>query len=209
MFFHYLICKLNEVNIELPLYSCIPWILFKVCIFSFQNRPNVKQLFTLNCTTVKKPRCYATLSYIYLSLQNRPIVKQLFFSRVLWDQPRRQLNWNGGGGGMDSQYKLLSELLSDQAAFITSPKTSLANYWGGIAPLPPVSTGLYGTLSHETLCHLNLRATGKRQKECMSIYYILSYFECKHILINLYSWHTFPLREVIALRLSQKNQNLK
>ena len=52
-------------------------------------------------------------------------------------QARRQLNWNGGGG-MDSQYKLLSELLSDQAAFITSPKTSLANYWGGgIAPLPP------------------------------------------------------------------------
>ena len=43
---------------------------------------------------------------------------------------------------MDSQYKLLSELLSDQAVFITSPKTSLANYWGGIAPLPPVSTGL-------------------------------------------------------------------
>ena len=38
---------------------------------------------------------------------------------------------------MDSQYKLLSELLSDQAAFITSLKTSLANYWGGIAPLPP------------------------------------------------------------------------
>ena len=40
---------------------------------------------------------------------------------------------------MDSQYKLLSELLSDQAAFITSPKTSLVNYWGGggIAPLPP------------------------------------------------------------------------
>ena len=37
---------------------------------------------------------------------------------------------------MDSQYKLLSELLSDQAAFITSPKTSLANY------CPPVSTGL-------------------------------------------------------------------
>ena len=41
---------------------------------------------------------------------------------------------------MDSQYKLLSELLSDQAAFITSPKTSLANYWGGHCP--PVSTGL-------------------------------------------------------------------
>ena len=45
---------------------------------------------------------------------------------------------------MDSQYKLLSELLSDQAAFITSPKTSLANYWGALppAPCPPVSTGL-------------------------------------------------------------------
>ena len=48
-----------------------------------------------------------------------------------------------GGGGMDSQYKLLSELLSDQAAFITSQKTSLANYWGGaLPPCPPVSTGL-------------------------------------------------------------------
>ena len=35
---------------------------------------------------------------------------------------------------MDSQYKLLPELLSDQAAFITSPTTSLATYWGGIAP---------------------------------------------------------------------------
>ena len=57
-------------------------------------------------------------------------------------QARRQLNWNGGGGGMDSQYKLLSELLSDQAAFITSPKTSLANYWGALLPCPPVSTGL-------------------------------------------------------------------
>ena len=51
-------------------------------------------------------------------------------------QARRQLNWNGGGG-MDSQYKLLSELLSDQAAFITSPKTSLANYWGALPPTPP------------------------------------------------------------------------
>ena len=38
---------------------------------------------------------------------------------------------------MDSQYKLLSELLSDQAAFITSPKTSLANYWGVLPPCPP------------------------------------------------------------------------
>ena len=44
---------------------------------------------------------------------------------------------------MDSQYKLLSELLSDQAAFITSPKTSLANYWGALPPpCPPVPTGL-------------------------------------------------------------------
>ena len=55
-------------------------------------------------------------------------------------QARRQLNWNGGG--MDSQYKLLSELLSDQAAFITSPKTSLANYWGALPPAPPPS--VYG-----------------------------------------------------------------
>ena len=50
---------------------------------------------------------------------------------------------------MDSQYKLLSELLSDQAAFITSPKTSLANYWGGIAPLPPPS--VYGPVYSTTL----------------------------------------------------------
>ena len=60
---------------------------------------------------------------------------------TFFKQARRKLNWNGGGGSMDSQYKLLSELLSDQAAFITSPKTSLANYWGA-CPLPPVSTGL-------------------------------------------------------------------
>ena len=51
-------------------------------------------------------------------------------------QARRQLNWNGGGG-IDSQYKLLSKLLSDQAAFITSPKTSLANYWGALPSAPP------------------------------------------------------------------------
>ena len=56
-------------------------------------------------------------------------------------QARRQLNWNGGGG-MDSQYKFLSELLSDQAAFITSPKTSLAIYWGGA--LPPLPPSVYG-----------------------------------------------------------------
>ena len=46
-------------------------------------------------------------------------------------------SWTGMGGGMDSQFKVLSELLSDQAAFITSPKTSLANYWGHCPPLPP------------------------------------------------------------------------
>ena len=43
---------------------------------------------------------------------------------------------------MASQYIVLSELLSDQAAFITSPKTSLANYWGALPPLPPPS--VYG-----------------------------------------------------------------
>ena len=48
---------------------------------------------------------------------------------------------------MDSQYKLLSELLSDQAAFITSPKTNLANYWGALPPCPLVSTGLLYTRS--------------------------------------------------------------
>ena len=52
------------------------------------------------------------------------------------------MEWGGGGGDMDSQYKLLSELLSDQAAFITSPNTSLANYWGGIAP--PLPPSVYG-----------------------------------------------------------------
>ena len=68
-------------------------------------------------------------------------VKKLF-QEEHFPQDRRQLNWNKGG--MDIQYKLLSELLSDQAAFITSPKTSLANYWGHCppAPCPPVSTGL-------------------------------------------------------------------
>ena len=45
---------------------------------------------------------------------------------------------------MDSQYKLPSELLSDQAAFITSPKTSLANYWGHCPPVPSI----YGPASH-------------------------------------------------------------
>ena len=45
-------------------------------------------------------------------------------------------SWTGMGG-MDSQYKLLSELLSDQAAFIASPETSLANYWGGALPPCP------------------------------------------------------------------------
>ena len=49
---------------------------------------------------------------------------------------------------MDSQYKLLSELLSDQAAFISSPKTSLANYWGGIAPLPPSVYGPELVINH-------------------------------------------------------------
>ena len=79
------------------------------------------------------------------------------------DQARRQLNWIGGGG-IDSQYKLLSELLSDQAAFITSPKTSLANYWGGIAPQCLRAwgrlTGLAnqtwtepGRVLHKKLCH--------------------------------------------------------
>ena len=52
---------------------------------------------------------------------------------------------------MDSQYKLLSELLSGQAAFITSPKTSLANYWGGGA-LPPTPS-VYGPAEHIKMLH--------------------------------------------------------
>ena len=69
---------------------------------------------------------------------------------------RRQLNWNGGGGGMDSQYKLLSELLSDQAAFITSPKTSLANNWGHCPPAPPLSTGLLCKVGGSCIHHVTL-----------------------------------------------------
>ena len=64
-----------------------------------------------------------------VSLFNKQLRK--FNNGFLRSQARRQLNWNGGGG-MDSQYKLLS----DQAAFITSPKTSLANYWGALPPCP-------------------------------------------------------------------------
>ena len=79
-----------------------------------------------------------------------------------WEQARRQLNWNEGG--MDSQYKLLSELLSDQAAFITSPKTSLANYWGALPPAPPVSTGLRCP-SNTHFQHINRR----RQQETIRI----------------------------------------
>ena len=60
---------------------------------------------------------------------------QVFNFNAIHIQARRQLNWNGGGG-MDSQYKLLSELLSHKVAFITSPKTSLANYWGALPPCP-------------------------------------------------------------------------
>ena len=66
-------------------------------------------------------------------------------TRILWvtkqsmdpDESRPVDSWTGMGGGMDSQYKLLSELLSDQAAFITSPKTSLANYGRALPPLAP------------------------------------------------------------------------
>ena len=72
---------------------------------------------------------------VFLFLTTRPSrLLILAFS----NQARSQLNWNGGGGGHGSQYIVLSELLSDQAAFITSPKISLANYWGGALPsLPP------------------------------------------------------------------------
>ena len=62
-------------------------------------------------------------------------------------QARRQLNWNGGGHG--SQYIVLSELLSDQAAFITSPKTSLANYWGGA--FPPCPPSVYGSVMRKNI----------------------------------------------------------
>ena len=81
-------------------------------------------------------------------------------------QARRQLNWNGGGGGMDSQYIVLSELLSDQAAFITSPKTSLANYWGGIAPLPP---SVYGPALHGRLQRPSSTVQWKLQEDIEGI----------------------------------------
>ena len=66
-----------------------------------------------------------------------------------------------GGGGMDSQYKLLSELLSDQAAFITSPKTSLANYWGALPPAPSVYGPAKGLFTYQLFtphCKLTLDA---------------------------------------------------
>ena len=53
---------------------------------------------------------------------------------------------------MDSQYIVLSELLSDQAAFITSPKTSLANYWGALPPCPPSVYGPGGDKKIALLC---------------------------------------------------------
>ena len=58
---------------------------------------------------------------------------------------------------MDSQYKLLSELLSDQAAFITSPKTNLANYWGHCPPAPPPS--VYGPGLGHNVENLSLEHT--------------------------------------------------
>ena len=72
---------------------------------------------------------YENVIYLQGFFADAFLLQQLLLNVALLSkksQARRQLNWNGGG--MDSQYKLLSELLSDQAAFITSPKTSLANY---------------------------------------------------------------------------------
>ena len=66
---------------------------------------------------------------------------------------------------MGSQYKLLSELLSDQAAFITSPKISLANYWGEhYPPCPPVSTGFYllKVVASALYCRHGLGVNGNR-----------------------------------------------
>ena len=65
---------------------------------------------------------------------------------------------------MDSQYKLLSELLSDRAAFITSPKACLANYWGGHCPPAP---SVYGPEKIERMaCNkLQLKAINYTEKE--------------------------------------------
>ena len=63
---------------------------------------------------------------------------------------------------MDSQYKLLSELLSDQAAFITSPKTSVANYWGH-CPLPP-SVYRPATMTIIMLVNINFTVMKKAKK---------------------------------------------
>ena len=58
---------------------------------------------------------------------------------------------------MDSQYKLLSELVSDQPAFIPSPKTSLANYWGGIAP-QCLRAWRWGYWHPESGCYTKIKA---------------------------------------------------
>ena len=80
---------------------------------------------------------------------------------------------------MDSRYKLLSELLSDQAAFITSPKTSFANYWGH-CPCPPVSTGLDSNKTSKTclLAHVKKRTC----EHGYSVYFrgVAAVFELNH-----------------------------
>ena len=84
---------------------------------------------------------------------------------------------------MDSQYIVLSDLLSDQAAFITSPKTSFANYWGHCPPCPPPPS-VYGPafgnplgiivfhktyVSKHLLTSIHIKSHGKKYKDLLSL----------------------------------------
>ena len=133
-------CAPSFTPLLLCLNSCAP-----NCLHDLQMRPsfNTKKEISYNNFVIVffiiigswySLQCYykwlqgKKINLIWLQINIPPFTCQ--------DIHRPVDSWTGMGGGMDSQYKLLSELLSDQAAFITSPKTSLANYWGALPPCP-------------------------------------------------------------------------